>query len=116
MLLTNFQVNWLFGSGEETKNKFSTWLPWRPHLLFPIGTIYAIFALQDTQLLPSKFQVNWPFGQEKQKIFLRYQPWWPSWISDRKNFSYILSTKKVKRKAQGVPQSQTAALPRHQEE
>ena len=35
-----------------------------------------------------------------------------------KNFSFIgmESVKNVKRKVQGVPQSQTAALPRHQEE
>ena len=30
MLSTNFQVNWPFGSGEEAKNRFSGWLPWRP--------------------------------------------------------------------------------------
>ena len=29
---------------------------------FPIGTILAIFDLQITPMLPSKFQVNWPFG------------------------------------------------------
>ena len=32
------------------------------HLGFPIGTITAIFDLQATQMLPTKFQVNWPFG------------------------------------------------------
>ena len=26
------------------------------------GTILAIFALQGTPMLPTKFQVNWPFG------------------------------------------------------
>ena len=30
MLPTMFGVNWLFGSGEEAKNRFSRWLPWRP--------------------------------------------------------------------------------------
>ena len=40
----------------------------------------------------------------------------PSWISNRNNFSCFWYTKKGKRKVQGVPQSQTAALPRHQEE
>ena len=30
MLPVKFQVNWLFGSGEEAKNRFSRWLPWRP--------------------------------------------------------------------------------------
>ena len=28
----------------------------------PIGTILAIFDLQVTLMLPSKFEVNWPFG------------------------------------------------------
>ena len=30
LLPTKFQVNWLFGSGEEAKNRFSRWQPWRP--------------------------------------------------------------------------------------
>ena len=32
------------------------------HLGFPIGTILAIFDLQVTPMLPSKFGVNWSFG------------------------------------------------------
>ena len=36
---------------------------------------------------------------------------------EKNNFSvFVPYTKKGKRKVQGVPQSQTAALPRHQEE
>ena len=34
MLHMNFQVNWPFGSGEEAKNWFSRWPPWRPFLDF----------------------------------------------------------------------------------
>ena len=30
MLLTKFQVNWPFGSGEEAKNRFSRWPPRQP--------------------------------------------------------------------------------------
>ena len=30
MLPTKFRVNWPFSSGEETKNRFSRWLPWWP--------------------------------------------------------------------------------------
>ena len=30
MLPTMFGVNWLLGSGEEAKNRFSRWPPWRP--------------------------------------------------------------------------------------
>ena len=32
------------------------------HLGFPIGTILAIFDLQVTPLVPTKFRVNWPRG------------------------------------------------------
>ena len=32
------------------------------HLGFPIGTILAIFDLQVTTMLPTKYQVNWPRG------------------------------------------------------
>ena len=32
------------------------------HLGFTIGMILAIFDLQVTQMLPTKFRVNWPFG------------------------------------------------------
>ena len=41
------------------------------HLGFPIGTILAIFDLQVTPMLPSKFGVNWPFGsgEEAKNIF-----------------------------------------------
>ena len=41
---------------------------------FPIRTILAVFYLQVTPMLPTKFQVNWPFssGEEaKKKIFKR---------------------------------------------
>ena len=44
-------------------------------------------------MLPTctKFGVSWPFGSgEKAKNrFLRWQPWWPSWISDQNDFSYF---------------------------
>ena len=32
------------------------------HFGFTIGTILAIFDLQVTSMLPTKFRVNWPFG------------------------------------------------------
>ena len=61
---------------------------------FPIGTILAIFDLQVIRMLPSKFEVNWPFGsgEEAKNRFSRWRPWQPSWISDRHDFSYFLST------------------------
>ena len=30
MVPSKFGVNWPFGSGEEAKNRFSRWRPWRP--------------------------------------------------------------------------------------
>ena len=82
----NFQVNWPLGSREEAKNWFSR----RPS----IGTILAIFYLQDTPMLPTQFRVNWPFGsgEEVKNIFLKWPQWWPSWISNMKDFSFFWST------------------------
>ena len=64
------------------------------HLGFPIGTILAIFDQQVTLMVLSKFGVNWPFGSgdEEKNRFSRWQPWRPSWISDRNDFSYFWST------------------------
>ena len=61
------------------------------HLGFLIGTILAIFDLQVTLMLPSKFGINWPFcsGEEAKNRFSR---WRPSWISDQHDFSYFRST------------------------
>ena len=61
------------------------------HLGFPIQTILAIFELQVSPMLPTKFQVNWPFssGGEANKS-LRWRPWRPSWISVRNDFTYFL--------------------------
>ena len=44
----------------------------------------AIFDLQVTQILPTKFQVDWHFGSEEvqNKTFMM-----PFWISNRNNFS-----------------------------
>ena len=57
MLPTKFQVSWPFGSGEEAKNRFSRC----GHLVFPIGTILALFDLQATLMVPTKFQVHYFF-------------------------------------------------------
>ena len=46
MLPTKFGVNWPLGSGEEAKNRFSRWTPWRGgHPGFLIRMILAIFDL-----------------------------------------------------------------------
>ena len=61
------------------------------YLGFPMGMILAIFDLQVTLMLSSKFGVNWPFcsGEEAKNRFSRWPPWWPSWIYDRHDFSYF---------------------------
>ena len=55
--------------------------------------ILAIFDLQVTQMTPTKFRVNWPFGsgEEVKNRFSRWLPWRPPWISDRHSFSYFSS-------------------------
>ena len=60
---------------------------------FLIGMILAIFDLQVTTKLPTKFQVNWPIGsgEEAKNRFSRWPPWWPSWIPNWNNFSYFIS-------------------------
>ena len=88
MLPSKFGVNWPFRLGEEVqKIDFQD----GRHLGLRIGTILATFDLQVTLMLPSKFGVNWPFGsgEEAKNRFSRWRPWWPSWISDRHDFSYF---------------------------
>ena len=53
--------------------------------------ILAIFDLQVTAILPTKFPVYWPFGSgaEAKNRFSRW-PRWPSWISERKDNGYFV--------------------------
>ena len=66
MLPTKFHVNWSFSSGEEAKNSFSRWPPWRPLWISDRND----FDLQVILMLPTKFQVSWPIGsgEEAKKI------------------------------------------------
>ena len=86
MLPSKFGVNWL-SVQEKRKIDFQD----GGHLGFSIGMILSIFDLQVTPMPPSKFGVNWPFGsgEEAKNRFSRWRPWWPSWISDRHDFSYF---------------------------
>ena len=54
------------------------------YLGFLIGTILVIFDPEFTLILPTKFQVNWPFssGEEAKNRF-------SSWISDQNVLSYF---------------------------
>ena len=59
------------------------------NLRFLIATIWAFFDLQVTLMLPTKFRVNkWSFSSEEVKKN-RFSRWPPSWISNRKDFSYF---------------------------
>ena len=62
------------------------------HIGFPIGTTLATSDLQVTLMLPTKFQVNWPFGsgEEAKNRFSRWPPRATS-TSDRIDLSYFLS-------------------------
>ena len=37
------------------------------HCVFQLERFLAIFDLQVTSMIPTKFQVNWPFGSEEVK-------------------------------------------------
>ena len=82
ILRTKIRINWLFGSGEEEKNRFSRLPP------FLIAKILLIVDLQVTPMLPTKFRVNWPFvsGEEAKNRFSRRRC---SWISDRNDFRFV---------------------------
>ena len=54
---TKFGVNWPFGAGEEAKKNFQDG-GHGGHLGFLIRTILAIFNLQVTLMLPTKFRVK----------------------------------------------------------
>ena len=75
------------------KNRFSRWWPsWTSH-----QNNFSFFDLQHVQvtlMLPTKFQVNWPFGSGEERKntldFSRLPPCQPSWISDWNNCSFFL--------------------------
>ena len=53
ILPIKFQVNWPFSSGEEAQNRFSRWRP---------SYECSFFYLKITQMLHTKFRVNWTRG------------------------------------------------------
>ena len=93
MLPIKFQVNWPFGSGEEAKNRFSRWLPWRPSWISDWHD-FSYFWSTSHPNVSYQVWVNWPFsaGDEAKYRFSRSRPWWSSGISDQNDFSYFWST------------------------
>ena len=76
-----------FRSGEKVQNRFSRWTPW-PQSGISYRNNLRYFYLQVTPMLPTKFQVNWPFSSEEEEKN-RFSRWPPSWISELNNFSYF---------------------------
>ena len=64
MFPSKFHVNWPFISEEQRKIYFQGGGQnfQGGYLGLRIGMILANFNLQDTAMLPTKFQVSWPFG------------------------------------------------------
>ena len=58
--------------------------------IFKMAAI-SYFCSQITLILPTKFRVSWSLGsgEEAQNRFSRWQPWRPSLISDRNEFTYF---------------------------
>ena len=83
MLPTKFWVNRPFASGEEEKNRFSRWWP------SCISDRNNFSCFWSTGQPDASFQVSWPFGsgEEAKNRFPRWWPWWPSWISHRKELA-----------------------------
>ena len=92
MLPTKFQVNWPFGS-ESAKNRFEDG-GHGSHLGFPIKMVLAIFDLQVTSMLPTKFQVKLAFQlrRRSEKQIFKRAAIAAILISDQNYFSYIWST------------------------
>ena len=59
--------------GLSVQKKFKINFQHGGHTGFPLKTNVTILDVQVTQMLPTKFRVNWPFGlgEEMQYIFLK---------------------------------------------
>ena len=90
MLPTEFQVNWLFGSGDEAKNIFSRWSSRLPSLNYDRNDLKLfLFYKSPRCFLPSFKSIGFAVQEKKRNRFLRCAPRQPSWISDRNDFSYF---------------------------
>ena len=68
MLPTKFRVNWPFGSGEEAKNRFSRWLPWRPSWFYDRYDFSYFDLLSPRCFLPSLESTGLSVQEKKRKI------------------------------------------------
>ena len=72
MILTKFQVNSPFGSGEEVKKRFSRWPPWQPSWISNrtnFSFFFFFFFIYQSPLcfLPSSSQLAFRFRRRSNK-------------------------------------------------
>ena len=73
MILTKFQVNWSFSSGEEGENRFSRW---PPSWISNCNNLSHFFILPLPSMLSTQIRANWPFHSEDvRNRFSRWPPW-----------------------------------------
>ena len=84
--ITSFELIGLLVQEERRKTYFQDGRH-GGHLRLPIGAILAIYDLQITPMLPTKFQVNQPFGSEEETKN-RFSRWMP-----RRQVTPMLPTK-----------------------
>ena len=89
-LPSKFGINWPFGSGEEAKNRFSRWLPWRPSWISDRHYFSYFSSISHHNASYQVWcQLALGLGVEAKNRFSLWPPWQPSWISDRHDFSYL---------------------------
>ena len=87
-LPTKYRVNWPFGSGEEAKNRFSRWRPWRPSWFYDRHDFSYFWSTSHPDAPYQVWsQLAFWFMRRKQYRFSRWLPW----ISDGHDFSYFWS-------------------------
>ena len=70
MLPTKFCVRWPFGSGEESKNRFSRWLPWRPSWATDRNDFIFFFIYKSPRCFLQSFEsVGLSVKEKKRKIY-----------------------------------------------
>ena len=74
--------------------------------------ILAIFDLQVTLMLPTKFGVSWPFGTGEEAKN-RFSRWRPSWISDWNDFSYFVCVEVLQPSQPNWVMLSAVSLPNH---
>ena len=65
--ITKFGVSWPFGSGEEAKNRFSRWLPWRLSWISDWNDFSYLSSTSHPRCFLLSFQLIGLLVQEKRK-------------------------------------------------